>query len=122
MLGCNRRRHLGVILDRRRLPAILPEHGGEVERQRQRAGLAKLLPEADRLAAALHGLVRVTEQPEGHGAEGQTRHARVLPVEEGVTLVSLGIVQGNCLLHVFARGRRVADAERRDRERLAGLD
>ena len=91
-------------------------------RQRERAGVARLPAQGDRLAAAFDRLVRVAEQPEGHRPEGQARHSGVLPVEVGVAAVSLGVVQGNPLLHVFARGGRVAEAEGRDRQRLAGLE
>jgi hypothetical protein len=78
--------------------------------------------QGDRLAAVSLGLVRVAEQPVGHGPESPARHAGVLPVDESVALVALGIVQGNPLLHVLARGGRVAKAERRDRQRLADLE
>ncbi len=84
--------------------------------------MAQLPTQGDRFTAALQCLVRITEQPEGNCPEGSARHSGVQPGEEGVASVSFRVVQRNRLLHVFARGGWVAEAEGSDRQGVVGLE
>jgi hypothetical protein len=111
VLGRDRRRGLGARLNRRPLAAVLMEHRGEVERQGERAGLAQFSAQGDRLAAALQRLVRIAQQPEGDGPEGQASHSGILPVDEGVAAVPPRVVQGGPLLHMPASGGWLSEAE-----------
>jgi hypothetical protein len=63
-------------------------------------GVRQLPSQGERLLTPLEGLIRIAMQPQGMGRIGEANYPGVLPVEEGVRAMSLGVVEDNPLLDV----------------------
>ena len=86
-------------------------------------GSTRLPAQRNRLAAALHCLVRVAEQPEGHCPKGQTRHSGVLPVGDvAFLLCRLGSYRATPCSMCSRVAAGIAEAEGRDHPHLVGLE
>jgi hypothetical protein len=68
----------------------------------QAIGMRELLGECKSFVDSLKGLVWIAQMPEGEGPIHPAQHSGVLPVEEDVRAVLLGIIEGNALFKVCA--------------------
>ena len=78
------------------------EHGSMTQDKTQAEGVRHVLREDHRLLAPRQPLVRRTQVPQRIGGKDVANHAYVLPVEERLSTVLLGIIQGDTLREVSA--------------------
>ena len=83
--------------------------------------MRQLLGQGERLVAPLQGLVRIAKKPQGQGRIGEASHPGVMPVEEGMGAVLLGVVEGNALLQVRAGRGKLSQTEQGRPQRIVGL-
>src|SRR5262249_11552353 len=70
-----------------------------------------LLGEGERLITPPQGLVWIAKYPQRLGRMGESTHAVVQPVEEGMGAVLLGIVEDHTLLQVRACRNKLSQQE-----------
>ena len=103
------------------LPAELIDLSHTLQGKRQAEGVRQILGQRDRLLASLEGLVRVAKIPQGQGRIVEGRRPRVLPVEEDMRAVLLGIVEGHHVLQVRSRRRKRSHEEQSKPQDPVGL-
>ena len=97
------------------------EPGSKVQGKSQAKGVRQLLGQGERLVAPLQGLVRIAKKPQGQGCIGEASHPRVMPVQEGMGAVLLGVVEGNPLLQVLSGWSKLSQIEQGHPQRIVGL-
>jgi hypothetical protein len=93
----------GVLLDGTPFPAKLMEHSPNTQGITQTKGVRTLLRQGHRLLAPRQPLVRIAQVPQRPGSNAMANHTRVLPVEERMGAVLLGVVERDPLRHVRVR-------------------
>ena len=87
----------------------------------QTKGVGELVCQGEALLAPLQRLVRIAQHPQGKGCIDPASHTRVLPIEEGMGAVLLGMVQGNALLQVGTGRNKLAKIEQGISQRTVPL-
>ena len=82
-LARDRRAFVGISPYRGRVAPVLAKYAGKVQRHGEPTRLARFAAVSDRLTAAPRGLVRVAQEPQGHGAERQATDPRDVPGRVG---------------------------------------
>jgi hypothetical protein len=85
-------------------------------------GVRQLLGPGESCLTSLERLIGITKIPQCSGGKGEAGHPGVIPVEEDMGTVLLGIIEGNRLLRVFSCLDKLAKLVRGLREQRVSPD
>ncbi len=121
LLGRERDDGLGACLGQLRLPPKLMELGGKHQGVRQAMGVRHLLGQGKRLLASLAGLIRIAQIPQDPGQKRKPTYARVQPIQIGMGVMLLRIIEGQHLLQVGTGDSELAQKEQRRSQQIMSL-
>src|SRR3989442_11505897 len=102
-----------TLLGRTHLTAELMKHGSKAQAITKTIGVYNVLRQGHRLIVPCQSLVRIAKGPQRRGSKVMARHASVLPIEERLGAVLLGIIERYALCHMRARRGYRAQVEQR---------
>jgi hypothetical protein len=80
-----------------------------------------LLGQRERVMAPLQSLVWVAKTPQDQSRTKEAGHARIIPVEDGQSMVLRWIVQGKALLKVLLGRGKLSKPEQERPQRMVGF-
>src|SRR5262245_35636650 len=114
MLTRERDQFFGPLLVSLRLPATIVEYASKAQDKGQTRRMSQLPGVREGLLASLQRLRRIAEEPQHHSQVHLAGSPGVLPVQQGVGLVLLGVIERQALLQMFPGSHELAKIQQGD--------